>query len=148
MGQNGLGDAAVFVGEGPARAEADQHAAGADGDLGGGFGQALAPGAGEAFAQRIVLAAAVEPRVAVSSGEGFGGDVAVQVGQVDRDWTRGGSSQADEQVQRGGVQIESKEVGEEPMVAQAIGRQFALEFLVAVLTLAGHRRFGGPVYSS
>ena len=148
MGQGGLGDAAVFVGEGPARAEADQDAAGADGDFGGGFDQALTPGAGEAFPQRIVLPPAVEPRVTIPSGEGFGRDAAIQVGQVDRDRTRGGSSQTDEQIQGGGVQVQSKEVRQEPMVAEAIGRQFAFEFLVAVL---GHRRFGGPprsVYSS
>ena len=143
-----MGDAAVFVGEGPARAEADQDAAGADGDFGGGFDQALTPSAGEACAQRIVVAAAVEPRVTISSGEGFGRDAAIQVGHVDRDRSRGGSPQPDEQIQRGGVQVESKEVGQEPMVAQAIGRQFAFEFLVAVLALTGHRRFGGPVYSS
>ena len=179
MGQYGLGDAAVFVGEGPARAEADQYAAGADGDLGGGFDQALAPGAGEAFPQRVVLASAVEPCVTIPSGEGFGRDAAIQVGQVDLDRSRGGSSQTDEQIQGGGVQVTverscpvpfgntrqggtwvvcvkclspttrcSSGVGQEPMVAQAIRRQFALEFLVAVLALAGHRRFGGPVYSS
>lgn len=148
MGQRGLGEAAVFVGEGPTGAEADQDAAGADGDFGGGFDQALAPGAGEAFTQRVVAAAAVEPCVTVSSGEGFGGDAAIQVGHVDRDRSRGGSPQPDEQVQRGGVQIQSKEVGEEPMVAQAVGRQLAFEFLVAVFAFTGHRRFGGPAYSS
>ena len=86
-----MGDAAVFVGEGPARAEADQDAAGADGDFGGGFDQALARGAGEACSQRIVMmvAAEVEPRVTVSSGEGFGGDVAIQVGHVCIDWGHG-----------------------------------------------------------
>ena len=143
-----MGDAAVFVGEGPTRAEADQHAAGADGDLGGGFDQALTPGAGEAFPQRIVVASAVEPGVTVSSGERLGRDVAIQVGHVDRDRSRGGSPQTDEQVQCGGVQIQTKEIREEPMVAEAIRRQFAFEFLVAVL---GHRRFGGPprwAYSS
>ncbi len=116
-GQRGGARAAVFVGEGLARAEADQDAAGADGDFGGGFDQALTPSAGEAFAQRIVVAAAVEPRVTISSGEGFGGDVAIQVGHVDRDRSRGGSPQTDSQIQCGGVQVQSEEVGQEPMVA-------------------------------
>ena len=38
VGQDGLRDAAVLVGEGPTGAQADQHAAGADGDVGGGRG--------------------------------------------------------------------------------------------------------------
>ena len=96
----------------------------------------------------VISVSAVETRVTISFGEGFGGDVAIQVGQGYRDRSRGGSSQTVEQVQRGGVQVESKEVGQEPMVAQAIGRQFAFEFRVAVLALTAHRRFGGPVYSS
>ena len=96
----------------------------------------------------VISAAAVEPRVTISSGEGFGGDVAIQVDHVDRDGSRGGSPQTDSQIQCGGVQVQSEEVGQEPMVAQAIGRQFAFEFRVAVLALTAHRRFGGPVYSS
>ena len=65
-----------------------------------------------------------------------------------RDRLRGGSLQTVEQVQRGGVQVKSEEVGLDSIIAQAVGHQFAFEFLVSVL---GHRRFGGrprSAYSS
>ncbi len=93
----------------------------------------------------VISVSAVETRVTISFGEGFGGDVAIQVGQVDRDRSRGGSSQTVEQVQRGGVQVKSEEVGLDAIIAQAVGHQFAFEFLVSVL---GHRRFGGSPRSA
>lgn len=120
----------------PTGRETHQDAAGTGEDFGGHFDQPAAPGAGLAFAQWVVLAAAVEKAFARAVGQCLGGK---RIGDAQRTRCRRfrrRAAQTSQQVQRGGVQVQSEEVGQEAMIAQAVGAQTPFEFLVAVLALA------------
>ena len=154
---------------GPTGGEADHDPAGADQDLGGDFDQSRPPRFDVTFAERVAVAMTLEEAAAVGAGEGFGGEMSRQVARfgqfVRRELLSHRATQPDQQVQRDRVQGEPKEVGHKTVIAQTVGTQTALEFLVAVLALTalrvlvvdglrqhlgtgtigdGHRRFGGP----
>ena len=105
-----------------------------------------------AFAERVAGAMTLEEAAAVRASEGFGGEIRREVARlrqfVRRELLSHRVAQSDQEVPCERVQIAPKEVGPETVLAQTVGVQTTREFLVAILTLAGHRRFGGPVYSS
>jgi len=125
---------------GPIGVEANHDAAVANEELGLDFDQSRAPCFDLTFAMWVAVAMTLEEAAAVGSSVGFGGEVFAQVarfGQFVRCELPGHrAAQSDQEVQRGCVQIESKEVGHKAVIAQAVRTQTALEFLVSVLVLA------------
>ena len=128
-----LADLAVMFQVGPTGREFHPDASCRLTDSGGHLDQPGSPGARLAFPQRVLLAALVVPSPTLPAGQGLGRHFGLtrrgrQVGHE--------VSQADEQVVGRRVQVEPEQVGEVAMVAEAIGLQGHLEFLVAVLALA------------
>ncbi len=129
--QHGLRDFSIVIQIGPTAGKPDQDAAGAGNDFGGHFDQAGLPCRGMSFAERILLATLVEVTAALIAGQCFGGNLWVL---FCRRWIGHGTPQSHQQVVGGTVQVESKQIGQIPVVAEPIGVQSALEFLVAIFT--------------
>ena len=134
--ENAAADLLKVVQVGPVRGEFHHHATSGFTHVRANLNQARPPGAGLAFAKRIVLAAAIVPTAALATGQGFQRNFIA--GGLRRRRRRIGNrvTHVDQQVVRRGVQEETKQVGEVTMVAQAISLQARLEFLVAVFAFA------------
>lgn len=130
---------------GPVGRDGDEDAAGGLRDLAGHFDQARSPSFDVALAERILLAASRVVATPFASGQGFDGRGGVghghriRIGVVlarQRRWVGHNGAKLDEEVQRGGVELEPEVVGHEPVAAQAIPRESGLEFVVAALAFA------------
>ena len=139
-----IADVCIVVEVRPGARQANQDAAGADDDFRRILDQTHASGRRVAFSQRILLAAMIEPTGALGLGQRFHR----QVWLADDDRAEGTIrryvchhlAHPDQEILCRAMSGQSKQVGEVAMVAQSSAVEMELDLLIAVLTLAGHRR--------
>ena len=117
---------AVVVEERPRAGEEHTHAACRD------FDQLHPPGVGMTFSERVGFAAAVEVATTFATAMCFGEQSIRRLG-----WRRGNrSTQRDQQVVGQTVQKYPKTIGHVTVIAQPVGTEFTLQFLVAIFAFS------------
>jgi hypothetical protein len=111
---------------GPTRRQPYNHPPGSSNDLSGNLDQPSPPRACEPFTQRIAFTSLVEESLAMWLVDRGGRQLARQ-SQLGGRWGQhdNGVPQPHQQVQRSRMKIQTKKVGHEPVVAQAIGLQLS-----------------------